>query len=58
MADVGFDAARPDLVVVRQIDIEDEFFGNGAEGGGFPESLAVAWIRAVDGADFKAGGVE
>lgn len=56
-ADVRLVAARADLVVVRQVDIEDEFLGEGAESG-FSDSLAVTWVGGVDRAYFEAGGVE
>lgn len=56
-ADVRLVAARADLVVVRQVNIEDELLGEGAESG-FAEDLAVAWVGGVDRADFEAGGVE
>lgn len=56
-ADVRLVAARADLVVVRQVDIEDEFLGEGAESG-LAERLAVAWVGGVDRADFEAGGVK
>ena len=58
MADIGFDTAGTDLVVVCEIEIEDEFFGYRAEGGGFAEAFTVAGVGGVDGANFKAGGIE
>ena len=53
MADIGFGAARPDLVVIRQVNVEDEFFGNGTEGGRFPEGLAIARVGAIDRTNFE-----
>lgn len=55
--DVGLIATRTDFIVVRQVDIEDEFLGKGTERG-FADGLAVAWVGSVDRADFEAGGVE
>lgn len=55
-ADVGLVAARPDLIVVRQVDIEAELLRDGLEGRLVAERLAVAWVGAVDGADLEAGG--
>ena len=57
-ADVGFVAARADVVVVGQIDIEAEFFGQGTEGGRVAQGLAVARVGGIDGADLETGGHE
>ncbi len=57
-ADAGARAAGADFVVVGHVDVEDEFFRDGAEGGGAAEGLALAWVGGVDGANFEAGGVE
>ena len=53
VADVCLVAARSNLVVVRQIDIENELLGQRPEDGGFAQGLAVARVRGVDGADFE-----
>ena len=58
MADVGFYATRSNLVIVRQIDVEHELFGNGPKGGGFAKGFTVTRVGAIDGADFEAGGVK
>lgn len=50
-------AARTDLVIVRQVDIENELLGQGTKRG-FVDALAVAGVGGVDWADFEAGGVE
>jgi len=55
-ADAGAGAAGADLVVVGHVDVEDEFFRERAEGGGFAEGLAVSRVGGIDGADFEAGG--
>lgn len=53
-ADVGLVAAGTDLVVVGQVDVEAELLGEGPEGRGRAQGLAVARVRAVDGADLEA----
>lgn len=57
-ADVGFGAARADVVVVCQVNIEDDLFGERPEGGGFAEGFTVAWVGGVDGSDLEAGWVQ
>lgn len=52
-ADVGLVTASPDVVVIRQIDIEAYFFGDWAEGGEVLELFPVARIGTVNGADFE-----
>lgn len=52
VANVGLVAARADVVVVCQVDIEAEFLGEGPEGGRVAEDLAIARVGGVDGADF------
>lgn len=58
VADVGFVAACTYLVVVREIYIEDQFFGNWSEGLGFRERLSIPRIRIVDWADFETRRIE
>ena len=53
-ADVSRRAACTNRVVICEIDVEDEFFGDGPEGGLFDEGLAVARVGGVDGADLEA----
>ena len=55
-ADVRLVAARADVVVVRQIDIEAELLGDRLEGRLVAEGLAVAGVGGVDGADLESGG--
>ena len=57
VAYIRFVAARADLIVVCEIDVEDQLLGNGLEGAGFAERLPVSRVGAVDGADFETGGV-
>ena len=58
MTYVGFVAACANLVVVCQVDIEDQFLGDGLERAGFPERLPVSGVGAVNWTDFEPGGVE
>ena len=58
VADIGFVAACSDLIVIRQIEIEYEFFGDGAEGGGFAEGFAIAWVGGIYWTDLEAGGIQ
>jgi hypothetical protein len=53
LADVGADAARADVVVVVQVDIEDELALLGLEGL-LGEGLVLVRRRGVDGADLHA----
>ena len=55
-ANVGVVAACSDVIVVRQIDIEAQFLGEGLEGGRVAEGLAVARVGGIDGADLETGG--
>lgn len=55
-ADIRLVATRPDVVIICQIDIEAELFGQGSECGKVLELFAVAWIGGIDGTDFKTGG--
>lgn len=55
-ADIGLVAARSDLVVVRQVDIEAQLLGKGLECSRISQCLTVAGVSCVDRADFKAGG--
>lgn len=56
-ADIRLVAARTDFVIVGQINIEDKFFGEGAESG-FGKRFTVARVSGVHRADFEARGVE
>ena len=58
VADVGFGAACSDLIVIRQVYIKNQFFGQRAESGGFAERLAIARVGGVDGPNLETGGVE
>lgn len=58
LTDVRFVATCPDLIVVRQVYIEDEFFRQRSKGGGFAECLAVARVCGVNGPNFEPGRVE
>lgn len=52
-ADVRLIAARSDVIVVCQIDIEAYLLGNGTESGEVLELLPVAWIGAIDRANIE-----
>lgn len=56
VADVGLVAARPDVVVVRQIDIETQLFGQRLERARVSQRLAVARVRSIYGSDLETGG--
>lgn len=58
VADVRFVAACPDLVIICQIDIEDELFGERSECGGFSERLTISWVSRVDWTDLEAGWIQ
>ena len=58
MTDVGFVAARPNFVIVSQIDIEDQLFRYGAESRGFAEGFTIPRVRTVDRTDFKTGRIK
>lgn len=58
MADVGFVAACTYLIVVREIYIEDQFFGNWSECFGFRERLSIPRVCVIDWADLKTGWIE
>lgn len=51
-------AACSDVVVVRKIDIEAQFFGERFECCGIPQRLSVTRVRVVDGSNFEPGGHE
>lgn len=55
-ADVGLVAARADVVVVGQIDVEAELLGEGLEGALVPQRLAVARVGRVYGTDLETRG--
>lgn len=50
-ADVGLVAACSDVVIVCQVDIEAQLLGQGHEGSGSAEHLAVSGVRRVDRPD-------
>ena len=58
VADGGAGAACSHGIVVRQIDVENELFGNGSEGACGAQGLALAGVGGVDGSDFEARRVE
>ncbi len=57
-ADVGLGATGPDLIIVRQIDIEDQFLAERTEIARLAQRLAIAWIGGVDGTNLESRGVE
>lgn len=58
IADVGLVTARPDIIVVCQIDIEAQFFSQGFESRRVAQGLPLAGVRVVDGPNLKTGGHE
>lgn len=54
-ADVGLVAAGTDVVVVGQIDIEAQLFGQGLKAFEVPELFSVARVGTVDGANIETG---
>lgn len=56
VADVGFRAACSDVVVVRQIDIEDKFFRDRLHLTP-SERFAVSRVVAIDRSNLETGGV-
>lgn len=54
-ADVGLVAARADVVVVRQIDIEAQLLGQRLKGARVPQRLAVPRVRRVHRSDLETG---
>ena len=57
-ANVGARAARPYLVVISKIYIENQLFRYRAESTGLAQALPIARVCTVDGADFETRGVE
>lgn len=58
VADIRLVAARSNVIVIRQIDIETQLFRNRLEGGGFPKRFTIAGIRAVYWPNLKSRGHE
>ena len=58
MTNVGFVATRPYLIVIRKINIENEFFCKGTEGGGFTEGFPVSWVGSIGRSDFETRRIE
>ena len=58
MADIGFVAACPYLVIIRKIDIENKFFGKGTKCGGFTKGFTVTRICGIRRTDFETRRVE
>lgn len=56
VADVGLVAARADVVVVRQVDVEAQLLGQRLERARVPQRLAVARVRRVHRSDLETGG--
>jgi hypothetical protein len=57
VADGSLVATCPDVIIVRQIDVEYQFLRNWLEGC-FSQGLAVAGVCAVHRADFESAGVK
>lgn len=58
VAYIRFVATCPDLIVIRQIYIENKLLSQRTKSSGFAERLAVSRVCGVDGANFESGGVE
>lgn len=58
MAYISFITTRSYVIVVCKIYVEDQLFGNWTKRAGFPESLAISRVRAVDRTDFETSRIE
>lgn len=58
VTDVRFVATGSDLVIIRQIDVEDELFCTRPERSGLAQGLSISGVRRVHWTNFKAGRIK